>query len=222
MGLAKALVITALILVFFGALVTAQQIPMKTLKVNVSGQGKVIISGANIDNTCKSVCSLKVPAKAEVTIKAVPAAGWKLYAWGGNECGGKSQCVFSITKKSQVTAIFTTIPKPLDLSNSSLRWAGSSGGTVSAPPTGSTSSGGKTTISIGGTNPPAADPPAPTTKTIGCSLGAGDTGCSASCPKGFTKLTLVSNSCVMCNIWGTTLSAMRFSGNVCGCFGQCS
>src|SRR5690242_8384150 len=74
-----------------------------SLKVSVSGKGKVTSSPAGVN--CPGKCKLAVKKGASVRLAAHPATGWKLSKWSG-ACKGGGGCTVKLTSSKSVKAVF--------------------------------------------------------------------------------------------------------------------
>jgi hypothetical protein len=73
------------------------------LTASVSGKGKIVSSPARI--SCPSKCVAQFTADATVTLRAVPAKGYKLSGWTG-ACKGRAGCSVTLNANATVRATF--------------------------------------------------------------------------------------------------------------------
>jgi hypothetical protein len=72
------------------------------LAVAVRGQGRVVGTGIS----CPSRCAGQVVSYRRAVLRAVPARGWKLKAWGGACRGARPTCALPMKKASAARATF--------------------------------------------------------------------------------------------------------------------
>jgi subtilisin family serine protease len=75
-----------------------------SLDVALVGSGSVVSNPPGID--CPVDCAEDFPGNTEVTLTAVPDAGWVFSGWSGN-CEGDDACVVMVSAESSVTAAFS-------------------------------------------------------------------------------------------------------------------
>jgi hypothetical protein len=75
-----------------------------SLDVALIGSGSVVSNPPGID--CPVDCAEAFPGNTEVTLTAVPDAGWVFSGWSGN-CEGDGICVVVVSAASSVTAAFS-------------------------------------------------------------------------------------------------------------------
>jgi hypothetical protein len=78
-------------------------LPRSTLTIHVVGRGRVVGTPSGID--CPGRCSTRYPRRATVTLRARPAAGWRLARWS-SPCGERVTCPVQVTADRRVTATF--------------------------------------------------------------------------------------------------------------------
>ncbi|MGA3056216.1 MAG: choice-of-anchor tandem repeat GloVer-containing protein [Candidatus Korobacteraceae bacterium] len=74
-----------------------------TLTVTTTGQGSVTSTDGFIN--CPGACSHSYVDNAQVTLNALPAAGWNLSTWGG-ACSGNGACTVTMSQAQTVSATF--------------------------------------------------------------------------------------------------------------------
>jgi Divergent InlB B-repeat domain len=84
--------------------VTANFAPVYTLSIGRSGSGTVTSSPLAID--CGKTCSAKIVQGSTVTLTATPATGQHFVNWSGACSGTAPTCSVTITKDTQVQAVF--------------------------------------------------------------------------------------------------------------------
>jgi hypothetical protein len=77
--------------------------PRPTLFLGVKGSGRVTSAPTGL--SCPGRCSGKYATGTLVTLRARPAAGWKLGRWS-SPCGAKSVCAIRLTRDTKVSATF--------------------------------------------------------------------------------------------------------------------
>ena len=85
--------------------VTASFLPLYTLSVNLTGNGRVISTDGFIN--CPGVCSYAYVSNSSVTLNASPAQGWSVSSWGGLPCSGNGPCTVLMTQNQTVNVTFT-------------------------------------------------------------------------------------------------------------------
>jgi hypothetical protein len=73
------------------------------LTASVAGNGKIVSSPAGI--SCPSKCVAQFAAAATVTLRAVPAKGYRLSGWTG-ACTGRGGCSVTLNGDAKVRATF--------------------------------------------------------------------------------------------------------------------
>jgi hypothetical protein len=84
--------------------VSATFLPLYTLSIGRSGSGTVTSNPVAID--CGKTCSAKVVQGATLTLSATPAAGQHFVNWSGACSGTAPTCSVTITRDTQVQAVF--------------------------------------------------------------------------------------------------------------------
>ena len=80
----------------------------QALEVTVEGHGTVTSMPTAID--CEPDCSAGFPKGSAVSLRAMPAPGWKLRGWSGSCSGVASNCDVVMDADREVTAAFETCP----------------------------------------------------------------------------------------------------------------
>ncbi len=80
------------------------------LTVSKTGSGTVTSTPAGI--SCGATCSADVIAGSPVTLKAVPASGWRFASWRGLCAGTAPTCTSSPSGSAAVAATFVKLPPP--------------------------------------------------------------------------------------------------------------
>jgi hypothetical protein len=73
------------------------------LTVTVRGKGHVSSSPAGL--TCNRRCSATFDAGSRISLRAIPAAGYRFAGWAGS-CGGKRRCFVTLDRNRSAIATF--------------------------------------------------------------------------------------------------------------------
>jgi hypothetical protein len=73
------------------------------LTASVAGKGKIVSSPAGL--SCPSRCVAQFAADATVTLRALPAKGYRLSGWTG-ACKGRAGCSVTLNADAKVRATF--------------------------------------------------------------------------------------------------------------------
>ncbi|HEX6354735.1 InlB B-repeat-containing protein [Actinophytocola sp.] len=90
-------------LVIAGTLYALTQAPPLVFTVEIEGQGAVTVDPYG--QTCRTSCTLRYAAGAEVTLTAAPDPGWRLEKWSG-ACAGSGVCALRLLAPATVHARF--------------------------------------------------------------------------------------------------------------------
>jgi len=85
----------------------------RQLRVLISGQGSVTISGPNTDPAeCQSTCSNSYEKDALLKLTATPKSGHRFVGWEEGNCSNEtnSQCAIRLTNNTTLSAFFEPIP----------------------------------------------------------------------------------------------------------------
>jgi hypothetical protein len=77
------------------------------LAIGISGRGRVT---SNVLRACRSTCRSDVTAGATVTLRAIPARGWRFAGWHGCSPRSKATCRMKMTRDAGVSATFRRAP----------------------------------------------------------------------------------------------------------------
>jgi hypothetical protein len=75
------------------------------LSVSVNGRGRVVSSPRGI--ACAGRCSAWFPKDSNVSLRALPARGWRFTAWSGRCSARTAGCSLSMSGDRAVRALFT-------------------------------------------------------------------------------------------------------------------
>jgi flagellar hook protein FlgE len=75
----------------------------RQLTTSVAGKGKIVSSPAGI--ACPSTCTGQFDVDSTISLRAVPAKGYKLSGWTG-ACKGRAACSVTLSDNATVRATF--------------------------------------------------------------------------------------------------------------------